>query len=183
MACAFISVASLDAAREDHYSNETQEAPPSVEKRVDNKERTPAKSFELSDQFKKSWTVKFPRKKVTVLLFANRRSARQGEKWGNALWNRYEDRIAMEGIGVGKSVPKWERSIVRFLIRRVTDVPILLDWDGRVGDDYDFQKEALNLVVVDKEGFIVFKFVGKPTEDNRTAFFNVLDALVKKKVE
>lgn len=137
-------------------------------------------SFELNDQFNKPRTVKFPPEKITVLMFANRKSARQGEKWGTVLWERYEYAIAMEGIGVGTSVPNWEQAVIRFLIRQATEVPIMLDWDGRIAKRYGFDKEALNVIVINKKGRIVLKLVGKATGENQKKVFGVLDGLLKK---
>ena len=141
---------------------------------------TQAVPFELNDQFNKPRSVKFPREKITVLMFANRKSALQGRRWGTVLWNRYGNRIVMEGVGVGNSVSKWQQGVIRFLIRQATDIPIMLDWDGKIGRRYAFEGAALNVVVIDVDGTISFKLVGKATKENCATVYTAIDSLLGK---
>lgn len=142
------------------------------------KDRPKAPPFELKDQFKKPRSITFPRDRVTVLMFADRRSARQAEKWVGALYDRYENRILYEGVGVGKSVPRWERPVICFILRRVTPEPIMLDWNSAIATTYDFQRRRLNLFVVDPAGGIVLKTFGPKTEEAAKHVFDAIDALL-----
>jgi len=138
----------------------------------------PAPEFEVEDQFRKRHAFTLPRRKPTVLVLGDRKSGRQGEKWAVALWDRYQDAIIIEGLGVGRGVPKWERRIIRFILRKITPYPILLDWDGAVGRAYGFERRKPNVVVIDPPGRVRLKLPGKATADHTQRVFEVLDAVV-----
>jgi len=137
-----------------------------------------AQEFKLEDQFRKIHHVTFPRTKPTVLIFADRRSARRAEKWVSPLYDRYKERIIIEGGGVGKSVPRWERSVIRFLLRKITPYPILLDWKGDVGRLYEFRYKHANVYIIEPGGAIALQIVGKATPERIEQAFTALDALV-----
>ncbi len=137
-----------------------------------------AEEFELEDQFKKPHALTFPREKVTVLMFADIISARQAEKWAYALYARYGERITMEGVGAGRFVPSWQRPIIRFILRRITSYPIMLDWKGPVSRTYNYQAKKVNLFVIDPGGTIVLKVIGRATPDRLNQVFSTLDGLL-----
>lgn len=137
-----------------------------------------APAFEVEDQFRVRHAFTFPRAKATAFILCDRKSGRQGEKWAQALYDRYEDAIILEGMGVGRGVPKWERSIIRFILRKITPYPILLDWKGAVGRAYGFERKKPNVVVIDPEGRIRLKHAGTVTAASKDKVFAVLDGLL-----
>jgi len=137
-----------------------------------------APSFEVEDQFRVRHAFTFPRAKATALVLGDRKSGRQGEKWAQALWDRYERAIILEGMGVGRGVPKWERPVIRFILRKITPYAILLDWDGRVGRAYGFERKKPNVVVIDAAGRIRLKYAGVVNAESKEKVFAVLDGLV-----
>ena len=136
-----------------------------------------APAFEVEDQFRDRHAFTFPRAKATALILGDRKSARQGEKWAQALYDRYEGAIILEGMGVGRGVPKWERPIIRFILRKITPYPILLDWKGTVGRAYGFERKKPNVVVIDAQGRIRLKHAGVVTAESKDKVFAVLDGL------
>jgi len=138
-----------------------------------------AKEFELKDQFKNPHAFALPREKVTVLMFGDRKGSDYAEPWTEALWDRYKERISMEGVGVGRWIPIIERPLIRLLIRRATDYPIMLDWKGKVAKTYYFQRKQLNLFVIEPGGGIVRKLVGPPTAENIRIVCQVIDRLLE----
>jgi len=137
-----------------------------------------APGFEVEDQFRDRHAFTFPRAKATALILGDRKSGRQGEKWAQALYDRYEGAIVLEGMGVGRGVPKWERPIIRFILRKITPYPILLDWKGTVGRAYGFERKKPNVVVIDPQGRIRLKHAGVVTAESKDKVFAVLDELL-----
>ena len=137
-----------------------------------------APAFEVEDQFRDRHAFTFPRAKPTALILGDRKSGRQGEKWAQALYDRYGGAIILEGMGVGRGVAKWERSIIRFILRKITPYPILLDWKGTVGRVYAFEPKKPNVVVIDAQGRIRLKHAGVVTADSKDKVFAVLDELL-----
>ena len=110
-----------------------------------------------------------------MFFFADRRSARKAEQWVYPLYDRYKERIAYEGIGVGKGAPRWERPIIRFILRRITSSPLLLDWKGKVGKAYGYEAKQPNIFVVAPDGAILLRVVGTATPERLAQVFGTLD--------
>ena len=161
----------------------TEETPASAEpEAADNEDAldtgSPAEPFELEDQFKNTHKLAVPPEKVTVLMFADRRSALQARPWVEALYNRYKERVALEGVGVGRGVPRWERGLICFLVRQATPSPVMFDWKGDIGRRYGYVRKSVNVLIIDSNGIIVSKTVGEKTPERFEEVCAALDELV-----
>ena len=111
--------------------------------------------FTLKDQNDASYAVKFPRDKVTVLIFGDREGAGQIEGWTRPIYNQFGDKIEVYGIAELSAVPSLARGVVRRIIKRKTKYSVLLDWSGGVAKSYGYEKGKANVVVVGKKGAVL----------------------------
>lgn len=119
-----------------------------------------AVDFELKDQYNQPSTYRFPKQKVTVLIFGDRKGSEQIEGWVRPLWDRYRDRIDQKGVAVLDSVPSLMRGVVRAIFRNKVKYSVLLDWTGEVSKSYNYQSGRANLVLIDRQGTIILKMFG-----------------------
>lgn len=136
-----------------------------------------AAAFELEDQFNKKFALKFPAKKVSVLVFGDRKGAEQIEGWVRPLFEKYTDKIEIYGIAELSAVPWIAKGFVRNAIKSKTKSSIMLDWSGKVSKDYDYESEKANLFVVSKDGYIVAEKSGAATPAELEDLFNAIGDL------
>ncbi|HEX9005150.1 MAG TPA: redoxin domain-containing protein, partial [Blastocatellia bacterium] len=113
-----------------------------------------ATDFELKDQYDNSASYRFPKQKVTVLTFGDRKGSEQIEGWARPLWDRYQTKIDQQGVAVLNSVPFFARGIVRGVFKSKVKYPVLLDWTGKVSKAYGYTGGKANLFVIDRNGHI-----------------------------
>ncbi len=137
-----------------------------------------APEFELKDQYEKSLTYKFPKGKVSVLTFGDRKGSEQIEGWVRPLYERYQDRIDQHGVAVLSSVPSLMRGIVRRIFKSQVKYSVLLDWKGDVSRAYNYQGGKANLVVIDRNGRIVMRAYGAASSQELDRVFAQIDKLL-----
>ncbi len=138
-----------------------------------------ATPFELRDQFKEPYSFTIPRERVTVLMFADRAASDHAEPWVNKLWDIYGERIDMEGVGVGRWIPFFTRPVIRMLVRKATDHPIMLDWNGNVAKEYRYERHKFILHIIEPGGRVVRTLSGPPTEENVDTVCKEIDRLLE----
>lgn len=137
-----------------------------------------APHFELKDQYDKSASYKFPKQKVTVLTFGDRKGSEQIEGWVKPLWDRYQTRIDQQGVAVLTSVPFFARGFVRSIFKSKVKYPVLLDWKGDVAKAYSYQNGKANVYVIDRNGQIIMKLTGAANQTELNRLFARIDALL-----
>jgi hypothetical protein len=120
-----------------------------------------ARAFRLADQYGATHDFGFPRRRVSVLLFADYAGSDQLEAWIRPLYERYRERIGIYGVAELSIVPGFMHGLVRTVIRKRLDYPVMLDWQGDVARDYAYEKRQANVVVIDTHGRIVLRVVGR----------------------
>ncbi|MCS6874639.1 MAG: redoxin domain-containing protein [Pyrinomonadaceae bacterium] len=138
-----------------------------------------AENFSLKDQFGKVHKVEFPREKITVLAFADREGSSQLESWIRPIYERYSDRIDIYGVAELSAVPVIMRGVVRSFIRKGTEYPVMLDWDGKVSMAYGYEKGVANIYVINKEGVVIMKQKGKANKESLEQIFLKIDKLLR----
>ena len=118
-----------------------------------------APAFTLNDQHQTAHHYQFPRSKISVLIFADYAGLSQLEDWIRPLFERYRERIAIDGVADLSRVPKLLRGIVRAAFRDRLERPVMLDWSGAVSTDYDYQKGQANVFVIAHSGRILLKVI------------------------
>ncbi|HMV49475.1 MAG TPA: redoxin domain-containing protein [Blastocatellia bacterium] len=139
---------------------------------------TKAADFDLKDQFDKSASHRFPKQKVTVLTFGDRKGSEQIEGWVRPLWDRYQTKIDQQGVAVLTSVPFFARGVVRGVLKSKVKHSVLLDWTGKVSKAYGYSGGKANLYVIDREGNIVLKLTGAATPAELQKVFAQIDRLL-----
>ena len=147
----------------------------------DKKEK--AAEFTLKDQFGNELTLKFPRKKIVILAFADRDGAEQLESWIRPIAEKYSiknsNQFDVQGIAELSSVPGIAKGIVRNLIKKKSDRPIMLDWSGNVSKSYHYEKDKANLFLIDRQGNIIAKEVGAADATKLEKLYKEVDRLLK----
>lgn len=138
-----------------------------------------AKSFSLKDQFGNSHELKFPREKITVLAFADRSGSEQLERWIRPLYQRYREKIDIYGVAELSAVPMIARGFVRSIIRKSSNYPIMLDWEGKVSSDYKYEVGKANIYVIDEKGLVQIKKIGTANDKDLNDLFSKVDYLLK----
>jgi hypothetical protein len=139
---------------------------------------TEAVAFELEDQFKEPHSVAFPSDKVTFLILADRKGSDEVEGWITALYEKYEDDIAIKGVAKLQGVPGLMQGLVRKLFKKGVDYPVMMDWDGTVCDAYGYEEKQANVFVIDKDGEIALTLVGPSEEANVAKVCEMIDSLM-----
>lgn len=137
-----------------------------------------ASDFELKDQYDNSASYRFPKQKVTVLTFGDRKGSEQIEGWVRPLWDRYQTKIDQQGVAVLSSVPFFARGIVRGVFKSKVKYPVLLDWTGKVSRAYSYSGGKANLYVIDRNGQIVMKITGAASTTELHKVFAQIDRML-----
>jgi AhpC/TSA family len=135
--------------------------------------------FSLKDQFGKVYDYKFPREKVSILAFGDKDGSEQLEPWIRQIYDKYTDKIDIQGVAELSAVPGIARGIVRAMIKKKSKQPVMLDWEGKVSKDLKYQKKLANIYVIDKTGNIIVKEVGISDEAKLKKVFTEIDKLLK----
>ena len=114
----------------------------------------------LNDQYGTQHVSRFPRDKISVLLFAASTGSAQLKAWIKPIYARYQDILALYGVADLTAVPEFFQSFVPLAVRAQVQYPVMLDWEGTVSRDYASQQGQTNLFVVNTQGDIVLKVVG-----------------------
>lgn len=137
-----------------------------------------AQEFDLLDQHGRALAYRFPKAKVSVLTFGDRRGSAQIDGWVRPLYQRYQNRIDIHGVAVLSSVPTFARGIVRRLFLRRVSYPVLLDWQGKVSQSYGYQSDRATVVVIDRGGKIIFRGAGSASPGEMGRLCESIDRLL-----
>ena len=97
------------------------------------------------------------------------------ENWIKPLYDRYTDRVDIQGVAELAAVPKFARGIARGIIDGMVEQPILLDWTGNVSQQFGAQKQTANVYVISTEGYILAQASGTAQLDKLKALARVVD--------
>jgi hypothetical protein len=138
-----------------------------------------AKDFSLKDQFGNNLEYKFPREKISILAFGDKDGSDQLEAWIRPLYDKYTDKVDIMGVAELSAVPAIARGIVRAMIKKKSKKAVMLDWEGKVSKDFNYEKKLANIVLIDKNGNIIAKQVGVADEAKLKKFYAEIDKLLK----
>jgi hypothetical protein len=112
-------------------------------------------NFSLQDQNDRKVEVNFPSDRPVVFVFGDRDGAKQIDGWATPIYKKFDGKIYMFGVASLGGVPSYARGLVRRLIKRQTQFPVLLDWGGKVAKTYGYEKDKAMVLVVAKNGTIL----------------------------
>lgn len=140
-----------------------------------------AMDFELRDQFGNSLAYRFPKERVSVLVFGDRKGSEQVEGWVRPVYERYTDRIDLHGVAVLDSVPSLLRGYARRQFKKKVKYPVLLDFKGDVSKGYGYEGDKANVFVIARDGRIVHRAAGAATPDGLQQLYAEVDCLLTAK--
>jgi len=172
---------------------------------ADNPQPTrPAVSISMPDQFDDRHNIGAYKGHVVVLLYGNKASAKRNKQLGEALHLHYHPtakNVAPKEAAKAEvsAIANWQGAApnvhvipvacigkvpdsVKFLIRRgfrsdVPDVPVWLDFENTMKDNFGVREDQPNLIVVDKEGKLAWRSMGDPDEKTWKRVIEVVDFL------
>ncbi len=137
-----------------------------------------AASFELKDQYDKQVVYRFPKTRITVLTFGDRKGSEQIEGWVRPLYSRYQERVEQYGVAVLNSVPALLRGVVRGMFKKKVRHSVLLDWKGDVAKSLNYQSKQANVVVVNRSGQVIYRTKGAATQAELQKLYQEVDRLL-----
>ena len=123
-----------------------------------------ATGFSLMDQYGKSYQIAYPNEKICVLVFADKWGSTQVEGWVRPLYETYQDAILIHGVAQLEGVPRWLRSTLVGIFKRMIKFSVMMDWTGEVSRDYEYPGGNAFVVIVDKQGNIRHRVKGKASK-------------------
>ena len=153
--------------------------------RSDNLAANPkAAAFALKDQFGNELSFKFPREKITILAFADKNGSEQLEEWIRPLAEKYSgqkyaDKLDIAGIAELSSVPGIAKGVVRNFIKKKSERPVMLDWNGEVSKSYNYEKDKANLILIDRQGNIIEREIGGADAAKLSKIYQTIDRELK----
>ncbi len=137
------------------------------------------RDFQLSDQFDKPHTFRFPKDRPSVLAFGDKDGSSQIEGWITPLVADYLGRIDIEGVAELGMVPGFARGMVKGIMSALTKNPVMLDWSGSVSKAYGYAGGGQAAIyVLDANGGIRWKAAGAVSEAGLTEARKALDQLL-----
>ena len=134
-----------------------------------------AMDFELRDQFGKALAYRFPKERVSVLVFGDRKGSEQVEGWVRPVYERYADRIDLHGVAVLTEVPSLFHGYARRQFRKNVKYPVLLDFKGDVSKGFGYEGDKANVFVVARDGTIAHRAAGAATPDGLNRLYAEVD--------
>jgi hypothetical protein len=118
----------------------------------------------LHDQFNALEKLSFPTTNLTLLTIADGRGSEQIAGWVKPVKQRFDGRIDIRGIADMSCVPRPLRGLVRTQFQAVQHYPVMLDWTGDVVNEFAYQPGEADILVLDRDGKIIYRARGKATE-------------------
>jgi hypothetical protein len=111
-------------------------------------------NFELPDQHNQLRAYHFPAPKLTLMAITDSKGCSQLEPWISQLYQQFGETINIDGIADLSSVPDGLRSAVRFIFQKQLSRSVLLDWNGSVVRQFQYEPGKANLYVLNRRGYI-----------------------------
>ena len=131
--------------------------------------------IELRDQFGVPQTLVFPTTNFTVLLIADRHGSEQVNQWIAALKPKCAGYAQIRGLAQVAGVPRIFQGRLCREFQAQRKYPVMMDWSGRVCEQFEFKPGTVNVLIIDPRGFIQGRFYGNPTESDTAAALKALE--------
>jgi hypothetical protein len=128
-----------------------------------------APSFAVKDQYDHETHLEDFKGRLILIVSGDRLGGDFMNDWAQAVRDNYKDSpdaVAIVRVANLRAVPPFFHAFVKhkFIGKRADGQPakpVLLDWDGLVGDRYGFTDDLTNVYVVDSEGVLRYRASGK----------------------
>lgn len=132
--------------------------------------------FTLTDQHATARGYRFPKAKITVMTVADHEGSAQLEPWIQRLYDRYREAIDIDGIADVSMIANPFHGIFRQAFRKQLKRSVLLDWEGNIVKQFDYEKGVPNLYVIDRDGRILKAVRGPVNEAGFRSLVREIDA-------
>jgi len=138
-----------------------------------------APAFKLADQFGKVWELAKLKNSVVVVVAANRESGRLMGPWVDNLKGKYGSKIQLLGLMDLHGLAGIFHGMARSRIKKETQDPLMIDFDGATGKAYEVSDKYPVVVVIDRGG--VVRAIGKTayTQDTLKPIAEAIDKALK----
>ena len=140
--------------------------------------------FTLEDQFQIEHTIDFSGDKPIVMMFLEGDGTKDAMKWGIKLAITYGDKIEnVRLMYLNDPRAKKYAGIARGQIQKLTQIPMLLDFEGDVFNRYFCEEGMANIMVFAPNRMIKHRVTGEMTDETWEALAAALDPLVAVEAE
>lgn len=113
-------------------------------------------SFKLKDQFNNSYTEKDFMNHVVIIVGSDKEGSQYNERWSLAIYDslikkNLVDSVRFLPVADLRGIPFFVKSLVRSKFPKEKYRWILLDWQGRFAEAYNFTPNASNIIILDKD--------------------------------
>lgn len=131
-------------------------------------------SFKIEDQFERVYTEKEYLESIVVIIGSDKDGSQYNGIWGNAIGDSLKNeknypQIKFLRIADLRGVPFFVKGFVKGKFPKDKTRWVLLDWKGRFAKTYDFAPASSNIVIVNRQGAVVYKAFGKEPEQQKLA--------------
>jgi len=147
----------------------------------------PAPSFKVVSGDKQTLTLDELKGRVIVLFYEAKRAIEQNRALKKALNQFYvrqpqdiKNGIARVGVIDCQGVlfkGAWEAGLRDHSVKE--GIAVYGDWDGKMAEDYDFNTDESNVIVIDRKGVIRYRACGALKEEDVDSIEKLLKGLVK----
>lgn len=113
-----------------------------------------APQFRLDDQFGKTWDLSKLRGEVVVVVAANSDSGRKMGPWVDQLKKDHPKNVRILGLMDLHHLPGLVRGFAKGRIKKETNDPLMLDFNGKTAKDYSVSDKHPVVVVIDRKGVV-----------------------------
>ena len=123
--------------------------------------------------------------RILVLIIGDHTTRGNGNKWAKELDKLYKERKEID-IFMIADLRKLPFFVTEFMVKWGTKreglpVTILLDWEGKVSEQYKTQRGESNIFIIDSEGKIRYILVGQCSPENLKVLQSKIQENIKEK--
>jgi hypothetical protein len=128
-------------------------------------------SFELEDQFDRTYTEKDFENKIVIAICSDKDGSKYNGAWGEAIHDSLKDdegfgQIKFLPVADVRGVPFFMKGFVKGKFPKKEEHWVLLDWKGQFAREYDLKEEVSNIIIFNDQGILVYKTYAKELDSH-----------------
>lgn len=121
--------------------------------------------FSIEDQYKREWSRSDFLGSITVFMISDRSGYEYNDNWLNILLPRFQTSVRFVPVADVQIVPGFLKPLIRSRFKDSFTYPILMDWDGQLVKAFNTTSGLPNLVLVGRDGTVVYSTYGKGSRE------------------
>jgi len=131
-------------------------------------------SFKIEDQFERAHTDEDYRGSIVVIIGSDKDGSKYNGVWSKAIRDSLKQetefaQIKFLRVADVRGVPFFIKGFVKGKFPKEKERWVLLDWKGRLAKAYRFESASCNIVIIDRNGAVVYKTHGQDIETEKLA--------------